>query len=216
MSTQKRFYTLSGNELLVEPWVQKINAANNVFQTNTYEDLVGASSHPFFYWHQIPPRLLKEDPGFKILLRRNVEKEKLLPWVLNANQYCFCPQKQDENPKRMLLITHHSVTFPDWEKLRFLFQGVELSWTCYAVSRRPNWPEEAYTNMYDYLFHEDLKIDSFYDINYWQNDTLSPLHIHLLQNGVSCRNIVPVKDLFKLFRSLRYGGLYFNINPLKI
>ncbi len=212
---EEKFYTLSGANHPVEDWVQLLNETSNVFYSKSYQDIIGMTKFPVRYWNQIPQRWLDKDPGFKILLRANIELETLPAWILRPNEYCLkCTNKNES--REMLIITHHSNQFLDWEDLKQKFSGFNLSWTCYAVTKLPSWPEECYLNMYDALFHENLVFGSFYDINYWQNDTLGPLHIHLLQNAVTCRNIENLTTYDTFLTETSFGVLYLNKNKTKI
>jgi len=186
---EKNLYPLCGYEIKTPSWVQKMSEIPGTLITKSLDHIIGATPLPIRYEAQIPQRWLASDPGFYILLRNFSPNQQLdLPWILQPNQYQFRPKFPARTIESVCVILHHSDQFPTWEEIQNKFSGKTIIWTCYSMKTFPPWPREHYLNMYDALFHEGQIADSFYDLNYWQFDTLSPLHVHLLQNSSKMLN----------------------------
>lgn len=154
-------------------------------------DLVSATPRPLLYYHQLPLRWLNADPGFFILLRaptQNVLPEWIIPPKDLTNQsppfYTFSSTKNPNKVKRVLIVTHHQTSQLTWKNFETKFPDADIRWVSYSnTNPLPPWPNEMRLDYRLFCYHPDWVPDVVYDINYWQGDTLSPLHIHALALG---------------------------------
>ena len=200
-------YPLCGKNKNLKSWVQKINEGNSSFNQKDLVDLQGASINPLRFNKDVPLRWLDSDPGFYILLRDKVQQKP--KWFLNPNEYSFVPNKSlktNSDYKKVLIITHHQPSSSSWAQIESTYPCAEIFWTSYSLkSYKPKWPEIRFLNSFDILFGRNLGFDAFFDDYYWQEDTLSPIHIHLLHNKASMLNRNYRGLQGEIFRKTFYG-----------
>ncbi len=208
---EKSLYPLCGSNIPLESWVQPLHESANVFNISTNEDIIGAGPHPLRYWRQVPSRWFKEDPGFKILLRdKCIDKSVVPKWFIPPERYSFEPLENKTESGTLLIICHHNTPMFKWEEIQENYKNFHLIWTGYALDELPDWPENHFYGFRDILFSARPICNAFIDINYWQRDTLSPLHIHLLHTGVKLMNLSRTIQARQLIRTTFYGSYYLH------
>lgn len=176
-------YHLTGPESELPPWIET-HSHPRISET---EYLRPATVLPLRYFHEVPEIWKEFDPGFYILLRDDVSKDSLPPWILLPEKYAFCPMNFPARPGPALFLAHHSFEPLPWENLLEMFALEDAYWVSYA-GVVPDWPEARRLDGARILASPRTVFSEFIDLSVWKGDTLSPLHVHLLQNRVSWRN----------------------------
>jgi hypothetical protein len=190
LNEKKNFYPLIGTEQGLEKWVVTLKDRPDLLFGTDDTDLISASPRPLLYFHQLPLRWLREDPGFLIFLRAPVDSP-LPRWIISPKvskdqrrpYYIFesltKPQKEIH---RVLIMNHHHTSLKTWEEIQSPYVGLDIRWLSYACTA-PVWPLEQKIDYRQFCYHPSWVPDVVFDVNYWQGDTLSPLHLHALHSG---------------------------------
>ena len=190
MNEKKNFYPLIGTEQAIEKWVVTLKDRPDLLFGTEDTDLISASPRPLLYFHQLPLRWLKEDPGFLIFLRAPVDSPLprwIIPPKVSKDQkrpyYLFesltKPQKEIH---RVLIMNHHETSLKTWQEIESIYSHLDIRWLSYACTA-PAWPLEQRIDYRQFCYHPNWMPDVVLDVNYWQGDTLSPLHLHALHSG---------------------------------
>lgn len=198
----KKYCSLIGNESQIEPWVLTYEDYPPTFpQINSFNKMLTASSWPVLFYDQIPKRMLKQNPGFPILLRKEIDIHlpdwihlPLLPGSKNPSNRYFIQTPNDRKPEKILFsLSHHCEL--SWKDLCLLYPANEHRWVWNAeidLLESPDYPQELKLGMGDIIYLKNFRPDLMVDLSFGLKDTYTPVHLFSLHNDCDLELLNPL------------------------
>lgn len=188
-----KFYNLIGAEVPLDPWVITYQDLPPELPTISHHTkVIPAMRWPLLFFHQIPERFLKSDPGFPILLRQEIQSNNLPCWIKNPiipdtkdhkDKYCISTIKND-SPQTILFVVSQAISV-DWPTLKELHPAKRHFWIWLGVDARPALPIEYEMTFIDITYFKKITPDHLVDLNFGQLDTYGAIHLYCLRYGAT-------------------------------
>lgn len=198
----KKYYSLIGAEIPIEPWVITYADHPPELPAVTHSSrIISAFRWPLLYHHQIPSRLLNTDPGFPILLRSEEKQTPLPHWIFNpvlpgttdfSGRYLINTLPREKYETVLFVCTRSQTA--NWEELISLCPGTKHCWIWLGDNDevKPAFPSEHEVALLDIIYFKNVVPDQVVDLHFGHLDTYGPIHVYCLRNGAYLHNACAV------------------------